>query len=180
MPLLFPSASPYLSPEEVWTTAFNELSQRIRRYFVRPEPHQRALSYAQGLMSSVERKNGWQVAEEMGEASPYAMQHLLDRAKWDCDGVRDTLRVSIWETLAAPTPCWSSMRQGFSRKGANQWAFNYSTVARLVASKTVRRECFFPTPVRVDTRGFTENCIYPRVGQQSKIKKILSERLRQK
>ena len=34
MPLLFPSASPYPSPEEVWTTAFNELSQRIRRYFV--------------------------------------------------------------------------------------------------------------------------------------------------
>lgn len=67
MPLLFPSASPYPSPEEVWTTAFNELSQRIRRYFVRPEPHQRALSYAQGLMSPVERKNGWQVAEEMGE-----------------------------------------------------------------------------------------------------------------
>jgi len=56
----------------------------------------------------------------------------------------------------------------------------YSTVTRLVASKTVRRESFFPTPVREDTRGFTENCIYPRVGQKSKIKKILSERLRQK
>src|SRR2546422_6867890 len=43
--------------------------------------HQRALAYIQGLMSSVERKNGWQVAEEVGEATPYAMQHLLDRAK---------------------------------------------------------------------------------------------------
>lgn len=44
MPLHFPSASPSLSPEEVWTFALNELSQRIRRYFVRREPHQRALT----------------------------------------------------------------------------------------------------------------------------------------
>ena len=92
MPFLFPSASPYSSPEEVWKTAFHELSQRIRRYFVRQEAHQQALAYLQGLMSSVERKNGWQVAKEMGEATPYAMQHLLDRARWDCDGVRDDLR----------------------------------------------------------------------------------------
>lgn len=80
------SLSRSLSPEEVWTVALNELSQRIRRYFVRREPHQRALTYLQGLMSSVERKNGWQVAEAVGEATPYAMQHLLDRAKWDCKG----------------------------------------------------------------------------------------------
>ena len=64
-------------PEEIWTTVFNKLSQRIRQYFMRPEPHQRALAYIQGLMSEAPRKNGWQVAEEVGEAAPYAMQHLL-------------------------------------------------------------------------------------------------------
>jgi SRSO17 transposase len=53
-------------------------------------------------MSEVSRKNGWQVAEAMGEATPYAVQHVLDRAKWDCDGVRDELRTYILETLAAP------------------------------------------------------------------------------
>ena len=79
-------------PQEVWATALDQLSQRIRQYFVRPESHQRALAYFQGLMSCVERKNAWQVAEEMGEVTPYAIQHLLDRAKWDCDGVRDELR----------------------------------------------------------------------------------------
>jgi hypothetical protein len=84
----FPSASSHTSPEESWATALHDLSQRIRRFFVRPEPHQRALAYLQGLMSPGERKNGWQVAEEVGETTPYAMQHLLDRAKWDCDGAR--------------------------------------------------------------------------------------------
>ncbi len=67
MPFLFPTASPSPSPKEVWTTAFNQLSQQMRGYFVRPESHYRALTYVQGLMSSVERKNGWQVSEEVEE-----------------------------------------------------------------------------------------------------------------
>src|SRR5215472_16020149 len=91
-----------LAHKEVWTAAFNDLGQRIRRYFVRPESYQQALAYLRGLMSPVERKNGWQVAEEVGDATPYAMQHLLDRAKWDCDRVRDELRVYVLEMLADP------------------------------------------------------------------------------
>jgi SRSO17 transposase len=71
----------------------------------------------QGLMSQVERKNGWQVAEEVGQATPYAMQHLLDRAKWDCDGVRDTLRAYIWETLADPGAVLVIDETGFLKKG---------------------------------------------------------------
>lgn len=58
MSFLFPSARVSSSPEEVWTTAFHELGQRIRRHFVRSEPYYRALTYVQGLMSPVERKNG--------------------------------------------------------------------------------------------------------------------------
>jgi hypothetical protein len=86
----------------VWTTALDQLSQRLKPYFVRPESHQRALAYPQGLMNDASRKNTWQVAEEMGEATPYAMQHLLDRAKWVCGGVRDELRAYVQETLASP------------------------------------------------------------------------------
>ena len=92
MPHLFPSERFRTSPKEVWTTAFQDLGQRIADSFVRQASHQQALAYLQGLMSPVARKNGWQVAEEVGEATPYAMQPLLDRARWDCDGVRDELR----------------------------------------------------------------------------------------
>jgi SRSO17 transposase len=117
MPLPFPSASPSPSPEEVWIAAFNTLSQQIRPYFVRQESHRRALTYMQGLMSPVERKNGWQVAEEVGEATPYAMQHLLDRAKWDCDGVRDALREYVLEMLATPKAVVVIDETGFLKKG---------------------------------------------------------------
>ena len=84
---------------------------------VRPEPHQQARTYMQGLMSLVERKNGWQMAEAMGEVTPYAMQHLLDRAKWDCDGARDPLRAYVVETLAAPNAVLVVDETGFLKKG---------------------------------------------------------------
>lgn len=91
-----------VSAEGTWATAFDELSRQIRCCFTRRESHLRALTYMQGLMSGASRKNGWQVAEEAGETSPYGMQHLLDRAKWDCDGVQDALRTYVWEALAEP------------------------------------------------------------------------------
>jgi len=104
-------------PEERWTTAFNHVSQQIRQYFARPESHQHALAYLQGLMSQVSRKNGWQVAEEMGEATPYAMQHLLDRARWECDRVRDELRAYIQEMLVSPHAVLVIDETGFLKKG---------------------------------------------------------------
>ena len=55
-PLMFLVSQP--SPEEVWTTAFSALGQRIGHYFLRAAPRQRALAYIRGLMSPVERNNG--------------------------------------------------------------------------------------------------------------------------
>jgi SRSO17 transposase len=117
MPLPYPDAGFSSSPSEIWTSAFNELGQRIRFCFTRPEPYQRAIAYVQGLMSGASRKNGWQVAEEVGETTPYAMQHLLDRARWDCDGVRDELRTYIKETLADPNGVLVIDETGFLKKG---------------------------------------------------------------
>ena len=60
----------------------------IAGLFARSEARGRSLAYMRGLLNGCERKNGWQMAEWMGEASPYAMQHLLDRASWDARGQR--------------------------------------------------------------------------------------------
>ena len=68
------------------------LWERIGRRFERAEPRRRVGAYVKGLLSPVERKNGWQLAEEAGEATPDGMQRLLNQAKWDADGVRDDLR----------------------------------------------------------------------------------------
>jgi SRSO17 transposase len=38
------------------------------------------------------RKKCWTIAEHAGDPDPHGMQHLLARATWDTDGVRDDLR----------------------------------------------------------------------------------------
>ena len=82
-----------------WVQALSQLYARIAPRFARPEPRRRALSYLQGLLSHVERKNGWQLAEQAREATPYGMQRLLSSAVWDADLVRDDLRAYVLEQL---------------------------------------------------------------------------------
>ena len=85
--------------------------------FARAEARQRAPVYLRGLLSPIERKNGWQLAEAMGDATPYAMQHLLDRADWDADGVRDDLRAYVLEHLGDPEAVLVVDETGFVKKG---------------------------------------------------------------
>ena len=56
--------------------------------------------YLRGLLSSVERKNGWQLAEQAGNATPDGVQRLLYNYRWDADLVRDDLRDYVVEHLA--------------------------------------------------------------------------------
>jgi len=49
-----------------------------------------------------EHKNGWQLAELAGEATPDGMQRLLNTAHWDVDQVRDDLQEYVLTHLADP------------------------------------------------------------------------------
>jgi SRSO17 transposase len=85
-----------------WAQELGRLHARIAPRFARPEPCRRALAYLQALLSPIERKNGWQIAEHAREARPDGMQRLLASAVWDADLVRDDLRAYILETIGAP------------------------------------------------------------------------------
>src|SRR5262245_31744535 len=69
-----------------------EVHARIAGRFARSEARERAGRYLASLLDRVERKNGWQLAEAMGEAGPRGVQRLLSAAAWDADAVRDDLR----------------------------------------------------------------------------------------
>src|SRR5258707_8964409 len=75
-----------------WRTSLLQLHARLASHFARPEPYARALRFVQGILSEAPRKNGWQLAEQAREATPYGMQRLLSQAVWDGDGVRDEIR----------------------------------------------------------------------------------------
>ena len=93
------SGGDVLATVERWPRTFDELHTRVARRFLRPEVRQRARRYLGGLLGRVERKNGWQMAEQMGEVGPQGAQRLLNSARWDADAVRDDLREHVIEHL---------------------------------------------------------------------------------
>ncbi|WP_435822597.1 IS701 family transposase [Microbispora bryophytorum] len=72
---------------------------RIAVRFARVEPRRRVRDLVLGLLSDLPRKNCWSIAEWAGQATPDGMQHLLGRARWDADDVRDDVREYVLEHL---------------------------------------------------------------------------------
>jgi SRSO17 transposase len=105
--------------EEVaaWAVGLEAMHARIADRFPRPEPRQRALAYLKGLLSPVERKNGWQLAEQAGEATPDGMQRLLATYQWSAELVRDDLRTYVLEHLSDPQAVLVFDETGFLKKG---------------------------------------------------------------
>lgn len=100
-----------------WVKDLMDLHARIAPRYVRPEPRKRSLSYLQGVMSEVPRKNGWQLAEHAREATPYGMQRLLSTAAWDADLVRDDLRDYVYEQLGTPDGILVIDETSFPKRG---------------------------------------------------------------
>jgi SRSO17 transposase len=105
--------------EEVaaWARGLSAMHARIAHRFARPEPRRRALHYLKGLLSPVERKNGWQLAEQAGELTPDGMQRLLATADWDAEQVREDLRAYVVEHLGDPEAVLVVDETGFLKKG---------------------------------------------------------------
>jgi len=72
---------------------------------------------SRGLLSHAERKNGWQLAEEVGERTPDGMQRLLNASQWDADAVRDDVVAYVREHLADPAAILVIDETGFLKKG---------------------------------------------------------------
>ena len=78
-----------------WGPGFDAYMGAFSSRFPRVEPRRRAASYVRGLLSELERKNGWTIAEGAGDKTPDGMQRLLNASQWDEDGARDDLRSVI-------------------------------------------------------------------------------------
>jgi SRSO17 transposase len=78
---------------------FDELTSRLACRFTRVEPRRRVRALLRGLLAEMPRKNCWTLAEHAGDTCPAGMQHLLSRAKWDADQIRDDLRDYVTERL---------------------------------------------------------------------------------
>lgn len=94
------------------TAELDRLHARIAPRFGRSEPRTRVREYVSGLVAGVDRKNGWTLAEQAGEAGPDGMQRLLRRADWDVDGSATTSAITWSSSSATLQVCWSWTRPG--------------------------------------------------------------------
>ncbi len=106
-----------LGEVQKWAEGLELLHTRISHRFGRREPRQRVLSYLKGLLSPIERKNGWQLAEYAGDKTPDGLQRLLATYDWDADLVRDDLRSYVVEHLGDPKGVLVVDETGFIKKG---------------------------------------------------------------
>ena len=119
-----------------WADELAAVGERIGPRFARSEPRRRAAGYIRGLLSTTERKNGWQLAEHLGDPTPDGVQHLLARADWDADAVRDDLAAYAAEHLGDPGGVLVVDETGFLKKGTKSAgvARQYSGTAGRVES----------------------------------------------
>ena len=75
-----------------WQELLDELLGRVAGRFGRVDLRRRARAFVGGLLADLPRKNCWTIAEHAGDPSPDGMQHLLGRAVWDEDALRDDVR----------------------------------------------------------------------------------------
>jgi SRSO17 transposase len=111
------------------------LQARIGSRFRRAEVRSRAGRFLEGLLANVERKNGWQMAEELGENGPRGVQRLLGEADWDEEAVRDDLRTYVLEHLGETDGLLVMDETGFLKKGKKS-----AGVARQYSGTAGRRE----------------------------------------
>src|SRR5215218_1157946 len=102
-----------------WSEELEAVGDRLSVHFARSEVRQRAQDYLRGLLSEAERKNSWQLAEVAGNSTPYGIQHLLGRASWDADALREDLRAYVIEHLAGDESSLLVHETGFIKKGEN-------------------------------------------------------------
>ena len=100
-----------------WADSFAAFHARFGRLFARSETRNQAAKYLRGLLSRVERKNGWQVAEAIGDATPDRTQRLLGRVNWDANVARDILEDFVRETFGDPEGIGVVDETGILKKG---------------------------------------------------------------
>lgn len=100
-----------------WREELGALVARLGALFVRAEPRRQAGLYLEGLLSAAKRKNGWQLAEQIGDARPWRTQRVLSHVLWDQDAARDLCRAYVLEHLGASDGVLIVDETGFLKKG---------------------------------------------------------------
>src|SRR3954466_8756272 len=137
-----------------WREELSALEVRLGALFVRAEPRRQAGLYLEGLLSAAKRKNGWELAEQIGDARPWRMRRVLSHVLWDQDAARDLSRDYVIEHLGDADGVLIVDETGFLKKGEHSvgWGGGGSPGARPVESRPPRPASSCPTKAARGTR----------------------------
>ncbi len=121
-----PAAPPVPAPDPVdpatiasWPAQREDVANRLVPALGTAPTQRRALAYLDGLLSGAERKNGWQLSEANGDADPYGIQYLLNRARWSVAEARTALCNYVQDYLGDAQAVGIIDEIGFLKKGAH-------------------------------------------------------------
>jgi SRSO17 transposase len=112
-----------LTPERLrdqahdWEAELSSWVAELGGYVKRAEARARLGAYLRGLLGEIERRNSWQLAEHQGDTRPHGFQHLVNRARWDEEGVRDAVRHRVYQALHDDDGVLVVDETGFLKKG---------------------------------------------------------------
>lgn len=119
-----------------WQIAFTAVLDVIESRFARYEPLRHAAGLMAGMPAPSERKNCWTIAERRGDVSPDGLQHLLARAKWDANAVRDDLRGYVLGAFADEQAVLIVDETGDVKKGVERVGVQRQYTGIAVRSRT--------------------------------------------
>src|SRR6266545_4314662 len=134
----------------MWESELEGVLTRIRPLFYRTESKKHAEQYVRGLLSSLQRKNGWTIAEHVGEPEPAALQRLLNLSPWDADALLGVNREYAMEHLAEPGGILVADPTGFPKKGTKSVGVQrqYSGTLGRIDNCQIATFLGYVTPVR--------------------------------
>ena len=103
--------------KETLTDGLEELMNRLGGCYSDKRGREHAMKYIMGLLSPIERKNGRQLAQALGDTTPYAIQQFLFRGRWSADELRDCLQEYVRENLGDEKGVLIVDETGFLKKG---------------------------------------------------------------
>jgi len=100
-----------------WNSDLDALLARLTPLFYRTESRRHAEQYVRGLLAPLQRKNGWTIAEYVGEPEPKALQRFLNLTPWNVEALLELNRDYAMEQLASEAAILVADPTGFAKKG---------------------------------------------------------------
>lgn len=90
----------------------SECDDRLRAWlgslghlFARPEPREVFAALVEGMLSQLEKKNGWTLAQRAGHTHPGRIQSFLNRGAWRAEDLEAEIRRYVVAELGSPDAC---------------------------------------------------------------------------